>query len=185
MRVGVAVRIGAVMIAPMTMWGLSLRAASPAPISLAVAGRANATPWVASDGPFVAVTWGASKNSATDVFVAISRDSGGTFGAPVQVNDTAGDARLGGELPPRVALWRSSEASDPEVVVLWTARAAVTQVRIARSRDGGRTFESSIALQAPDAAGDRGWPSLAVDAAAPHTRSGSTIADLRQHAPPG
>ena len=164
MRVGVALRIGAVMVASLTMWGPSLRAAvSPEPISLAVAGRSNATPWVASDGRFVAVVWGASIKGATDVFIAISRDGGGTFGAPVQVNTTAGEARLGGELPPRVALWRSSASSEPEVVVLWTARAAATQIRTARSRDGGRTFEPSIALQTPDAAGDRGWPSLALD----------------------
>ena len=47
--------------------------------------------------------------------------------------------------------------------MLWTARAAVTQVQhrtVARRRQDVRTV---VALQAPDAAGDRGWPSLALD----------------------
>ena len=36
--------------------------------------------------------------------MATSRDEGATFGAPVQVNRVAGDGRVGGEIPPRVAL---------------------------------------------------------------------------------
>ena len=41
--------------------------------------------------------------------------------------------------------------------------ATATAIKTARSRDGGRTFEPPVALQAADAAGDRGWPSLALD----------------------
>jgi hypothetical protein len=49
------------------------------------------------------------------------------------------------------------------VVVLWTARAGATSINIARSNDGGRSFEPASPLQGPGAAGDRGWPSLALD----------------------
>ncbi len=76
----------------------------PTAVTLGVEGRSNATPWVASDGPNVAVVWGATVDGKTDVFVAVSRDSGASFGKAVQVNTLAGEARLGGELPPRVAL---------------------------------------------------------------------------------
>src|SRR5262245_15768189 len=84
---------------------LAVRCAGPAETgSLAVPGRANSTPSVTALGSFVAVAWGASGAGKTDVFVAVSTDSGRNFGAPVQVNTVAGEARLGGELPPRMAL---------------------------------------------------------------------------------
>src|SRR5687768_13782924 len=115
----------------------SLLAVPPQPLvatgaqatTLGIAGRTNATPWVAAHGSFVAVVWGASSEGRTDVFVAVSRDRGTTFDSPVQVNASAGGARLGGELPPRVALVPRDGASD--IVVLWTARAAATQILMA------------------------------------------------------
>ncbi len=143
---------------------LGLRAAPPAGVaSLAVTGRSNSTPWVAAAGSFVAVAWGASTAGKADVFVAISRDAGLTFAAPVQVNKVPGEARLGGELPPRVALAAGTGSADPEIAVLWTARGETTALRTARSRDGGRTFEPPVTLQSAGAAGDRGWPALALD----------------------
>jgi hypothetical protein len=81
----------------------------------------------------------------------------------VQVNTDAGEARLGGELPPRVAL-RARPSGPPEIIVLWTARAATTAIKIARSLDGGASFSPAVTLQEHDAPGDRGWPALTVDA---------------------
>jgi hypothetical protein len=134
------------------------------PLHLAIAGRTNAAPWIAAEGPFVAVAWGASgKDAKNDVFVATSRNGGRSFGPPVQVNTIAGEARLGGEMPPRVALSRRSGRHEPEIVVLWTARGTGTSIKLARSKDGGRTFLPSEELQAATAAGDRGWPALALD----------------------
>jgi hypothetical protein len=138
-----------------------------AAVTLRVPDRANATPWVAASGDFVAVAWGASAAAKTgDVYVAVSRDGGRTFGAPVQVNTVAGEGRLGGELPPRVSLARKSggvAGADPEIVVLWNARGTVTSIKMSKSRDGGKTFDPPMALSSPDAAGDRGWPALTVD----------------------
>jgi hypothetical protein len=111
----------------------------------------------------VAVAWGASVSGKGDVFVSVSRDSGRTFGPPVQVNSVAGEARLSGEIPPRVALWRNSDSTDPEIAVLWNAHGETTSIKTARSRDGGRTFDAAVVLQAPGAAGDRGWTALALD----------------------
>jgi hypothetical protein len=51
----------------------------------------------------------------------------------------------------------------PEIAVLWTARAATTEIKVARSRDGGRTFTEPVTLQSAGAAGDRGWPAVAFD----------------------
>jgi hypothetical protein len=59
-------------------------AASPA--TLGAPGRTNSTPSIAADGPFVAVVWGgAEPDGTTDVFLAVSRDAGRTFGAPRRV----------------------------------------------------------------------------------------------------
>jgi hypothetical protein len=145
---------------------VALTAFAPAPprtTTLSVAGRVNGTPWIAADGRFVAVAWGATAEAKTDVFAAVSRDGGQTFSAPVQVNVVDGEGRLGGEMPPRIALVRRGGAALPELVVLWTARGDSTAVKTARSRDGGKSFDPPIAMQSQGAAGDRGWPALALD----------------------
>lgn len=132
--------------------------------TLAVPGRANAAPWIASQGRFVAVAWGAQLAGKWDVFVATSDDEGATFRPPVQVNAVAGDGRIGGEIPPRVALHQAAGASRPEVVVAWNAKDRGTEIKVARSTDFGGTFGAPVSLQASGAAGDRGWHSLTVDA---------------------
>lgn len=133
------------------------------PVPLDVADRTDATPWVAASGAFVAVTWGATANGKADVFIATSRDGGATFTPPVQVNTIAGEARLGAELPPRVSLVERDGRRTPDVVVLWTARGAATEIKAARSNDGGRTFDPAVVLQSTAAPGDRGWPAMTVD----------------------
>jgi hypothetical protein len=50
--------------------------------------------------------------------------------------------------------------------VAWVARGVTTEIKAARSRDGGASFETPTTLQASGAVGDRGWPALAVDASA-------------------
>ena len=78
------------------------------------------------------------------------------------MNAVEGDARLGGELPPRVGL-AARGGQDPEIVVAYGAQAAGTEIRVARSLDGGRTFAHTRALQAAGASGDRGWHAMALD----------------------
>ena len=144
---------------------LVVQAAPPADIvSLAVPGRSNSTPSVAAAGSFVAVAWGASSAGKSDVYLAVSNNSGQSFGEPVRVNTVAGEARLGGELPPRVALFSTGKSAAPEIAVVWTTRSeTATELKLSRSRDGGRTFERAATLQSPGSAGDRGWPALAID----------------------
>ena len=136
--------------------------AAPGDVTLAVDGRTNATPWVASAGQFVAVTWAASASGKGDIYLATSRNGGRTFDAPVRVNALAGDARVSGEIAPRVSL-RAVAGSPPEIAVTWNARDTGTAIRTARSRDGGRTFAAPVTLQTPGAAGDRGWQASAMD----------------------
>ena len=82
-------------------------------VTLAVAGRTNSTPWIASDGRFVAVAWSAAAAGKGDVMIAVSRDGGLTFATPVRVNAIEGEARISGEIAPRVALLRASPAPIP------------------------------------------------------------------------
>ncbi len=155
---GVLVSLGAVPAVPAT---------PPHETVLSVAGRVNATPWMVADGRFIAVAWGATTaDGKTDVFLSTSRNNGVTFGAPQQVNTQAGEARLGGEMPPRVAIAKSASYGGPDVAVLWTARGAAadaTAIKLTRSRDGGHFFSAPVALQTADAAGNRGWPALTLD----------------------
>ena len=138
-------------------------ATEPEPV-LAVPGSSNQTPSAAAIGEVVAVTWSAQPpQGKTDIYLSVSRDNGRTFGAPVRVNAVAGEARAGGELPPRVALVARAGQPDPEIVVAYGSKAEGTGIKIARSVDGGRTFAPGRALQAAEAPGDRGWHAMAID----------------------
>jgi len=151
--------------AALVLLGGQPRAQAPATdgVTLSVAGRTNAAPWVAASGRFVAVTWGAARDGKWDVYVATSADEGKTFGAPVRVNTVDGEGRIGGEIPPRVALHLPPGAAAPHVVVAWNAKDQGTEIKIARSRDFGTSFAPPVSLQSAGAAGDRGWHSLTID----------------------
>ncbi len=139
-------------------------AAPPEPLTLAIPGRTNSTPWVAASAGFVAVAWGAAGADKTgDVMLAVSRDGGRSFAPPATVNNVAGHARISGEIAPRVAL-SPRRGSDPLITVTWNARQANSEIRSATSTDGGRTFTSSIQLATQGAAGDRGWQAATLDA---------------------
>jgi hypothetical protein len=145
-------------------------------VLLEVAGRSNATPTMAAVDRFVAVTWGATApGGQTDVYAAVSRDGARGFAMPVRVNDVPGDASLGGEQPPQVALVPRA-GRDPEVLVLWTAKAKDgTRLLTARSTDGGASFGNAAVVGASVAQGNRGWESLAVD------RDGHAVAVWLDH----
>ena len=132
--------------------------------TLAISGATNQTPWVAAQGAQVAVVWGAKTDSQGNVFAAVSQDGGRTFAPPVRVNAVAGEARISGEIAPRVAIVPAATGAAAEIVVAWNAKDSGTQVKLARSRDGGRTFSAPVPLQAAGAAGDRGWQALTLDA---------------------
>ena len=146
-----------------TLASITLAAQPSQPGTLAVANRANSTPWIASSGSFVAVAWGAAAAGKGDIFLAVSRNGGSAFSAPVRVNSVDGDARISGEIAPRVALMPRSGAPDPLITVTWNAKDGTTQIRTARSRDGGRTFVEEMNLQAKGAIGDRGWQASTLD----------------------
>jgi hypothetical protein len=138
--------------------------AAPPPMTLAVRNRANSTPWVAAAGSFVAVAWGAAANGKGDIYLAVSRDGGRAFAAPVRVNSVAGDARISGEIAPRVALLAKPGDAHPLITVAWNAKDGTTEIRTARSRDGGRSFVDEMNLQTNGTLGDRGWQASTLDA---------------------
>jgi hypothetical protein len=133
-------------------------------VTLAISGRANATPSVAALDQFVAVVWGASLPSGgTDVYSAISRDGGRTFQKPVRVNDVDGEASLGLEQPPHISLV-VRKGGEPSIVVVWTAKTKDgTRLRLARSENGGASFTGAATFAGSEAPGNRGWVSTTVD----------------------
>ena len=57
-------------------------------------------------------------------------------------------------------------ASDPSIVIVWTAKAeGGTRLVSARSDDGGLTFSAPALVPGTDAPGNRGWESAAADSA--------------------
>ena len=134
-----------------------------AALTIGVAGRSNANASIASSGSFVGVAWAArSKDGATDIYTATSRDGARSFGAPVRVNQMPGEASTNGEQPPRIVL-NPRGSIDPGIVVVWTAKSASgTRLVSARSSDGGKSFGPTESVPGGEAAGNRGWESAAV-----------------------
>jgi hypothetical protein len=132
--------------------------------SLAIGGRANANVSLAASGQFVSAVWsGSTKEGVTDIYSAVSRDGGLTFGTPTRVNSKPGDARVNGEQPPRVALGQA-RGGVPEITVMWTSRAGHGTVLLtSRSSDGGKSFSSTRVVSGTDASGNRGWEAIGVD----------------------
>ena len=137
---------------------------------------ANANPSVSALDQFVAVTWSAATSSgATDIYGTTSRDGGRTFAAPTRVNRTPGDASVGGEQPPRVALLPRT-GGEPAIVIAWTTKAAAgTRLVTARSDDGGRSFLAAVPVPGSESPGNRGWESIAA------TRDGEVVAIWLDH----
>jgi hypothetical protein len=115
---------------------------------------------------FIALAWSASTSGGSDIYSAVSRDGGATFSAPSRVNAIDGDARTGGEQPPRVVLIPATKGTTPEIAVVWSTKApGATRLLVARSRDGGKSFGAAVIIPGADGAGNRGWESVAVDPA--------------------
>jgi hypothetical protein len=132
--------------------------------TLAVEGRSNENVSLVASGSFVVAVWSASTSESTDIYSAVSVDDGVTWGVPVRVNSTPGEARAGGEQPPRITLLPPRGIHDPDVVIMWAARGEKgTRLLFASSRDGGRTYSKSEAVPGTVAPGNRGWHSLATD----------------------
>jgi hypothetical protein len=143
---------------------------------IGVASRASANPSLAAIGRFAVVVWSAATTAGvTDIYASTSRDGGRVFGAPVRVNRTPGDASVGGEQPPRVALVPNA-GRDPSIVVVWTAKdLAGTRLLSARSNDGGQSFLTPVRVPGSESSGNRGWESIAP------TRDGDVVALWLDH----
>jgi hypothetical protein len=131
---------------------------------LSVGGRTNANVSLAANGTVVAAVWAASLPSGiTDIYAAVSRDAGSTFGQPVRVNGKPGDAHVTGEQPPRAAI-RSKGDASPDIDVVWTSKNDLGGTIVtARSSDGGKTFGATTAIPGGEGAGNRGWENIAID----------------------
>ena len=158
------VRLIVIAVAGSTALSLAGAAQSPQPQTLAVADSVNATPSLAASGRSVAAVWTATKDGKTNVYLALSTDSGVTFSPPRRVNDQDGDAGATNEQPPRVVISGSGTAQT--ITVIWSKRDTGPMdtrrdvIRIARSTDGGRTFSPARYTHDPSLSGARGWETV-------------------------
>ena len=133
--------------------------------TLGVPGFVNSAPSLAVLDRMVVAVWSAVKDGAANVYVATSNDGGLTFSDPRRVNDVEGDASANSEQPPRAVVSGPSDART--ITVVWSKRNDGPQrsrrdvVRVARSRDGGRTFSAASSIHDSTVTGARGWESLA------------------------
>ncbi len=92
------------------------------------------------------VAWVGTGGGASNVYLA--RADGDAFAAPVRVNDVAGDAAPHEQAPAQVAV-----GPRGEVYVVWQnnreipgRRFPASDLRLARSMDGGRTFAPAVTV---------------------------------------
>jgi hypothetical protein len=128
----------------------SMQPAPPAAAFATVAAGEAGHPTTAIDAErgTVYVAWVGAPDAAgrADVFLARSDDGGQSYGAPVRVNDIPGDAAPHAQAPAQVAV-----GPDGTVYVAWQNNTKVegrrfpaSDLRLARSTDGGRTFEPAV-----------------------------------------
>ena len=115
-----------------------VRAHMSAPFMVAAGGVSNPTVALAPDGAPLIAWVGQDGN----VFVARRADQG-AFGKPVRANDVAGEAAPHEQAPAQVAT-----GPEAQVYVIWQTRMPIagrrfpaSDLRFARSTDGGRSFE--------------------------------------------
>lgn len=137
-------------VAALLAFGCSMQPAAPE-VTVATVVAAGAThPTVAVDpaSGAVYVAWVGTPDAdgRADVYLARSDDGGATYAAPVRVNDIPGDAAPHAQAPAQVAV-----GPDGTVYVVWQnntkiegRRFPASDLRLARSRDGGRSFEPAV-----------------------------------------
>src|SRR5690606_9850951 len=110
------------------------------------AGASNPTVAVDPRTGTAYVAWVGVQSGNADVYLA--RIERGEAGAPVRVNDIPGDAAPHEQAPAQVAV-----APNGDVLVLWQNNTPVegrrfpaSDLRLARSTDGGRTFEPAVTV---------------------------------------
>lgn len=109
-------------------WGAAAQRAptpdAPVAVMLQVSGRVSSVPSLAARGDVAVVAWAATApGGRTDAFVAVSRDAGPSFAAPVRANDVAGTVRAATESGPRVALGPPlAGRAAPVIVLVWAGR---------------------------------------------------------------
>lgn len=115
-------------------------------LTLADAGASNPTVAVDPRTGTAYVAWVGAQPDKADVYLA--RIEGGVAGAPVRVNDIPGDAAPHEQAPAQVAV-----APNGDVLVLWQNNTPVegrrfpaSDLRLARSTDGGRSFEPAVTV---------------------------------------
>lgn len=115
-------------------------------------GASNPTVAASSDGR-AWIAWVGAEEGASNVWVSRSGDDG-SFLPPVRVNDIEGDAAPHEQAPAQIEI-----GPEGNVYVLWQNNTVVagrmypySNLRLARSTDGGRTFEPAIFVN-DDAAG--------------------------------
>ena len=113
------------------------RSSGGAPTNVAAVGVSNPTVALQRDGSPLVAWVGQDGN----VFV-VRRDTLGAFGKPVRANDIAGEAAPHEQAPAQVAT-----GPDGSAYVIWQTRVPIagrrfpaSDLRVARSNDGGRTF---------------------------------------------
>lgn len=118
-----------------------------AEVTLAVTGGSNPTTAIDATTGESFVAWVETVGTESNVQL-VRIDPGGTLAEPVRVNDRAGDAAPHFQAPAQVAV-----GSDGEVYALWTNNTIIpgrtfpaSDLRFARSTDGGRSFTSAISV---------------------------------------
>lgn len=151
MRAGTVAGVAALAAVPVLALARGGGGDAPRPVAgeavvVSPAATGNPTAALAPDGTGW-VAWIASEDGVANVFAA-RLDSAGAAGGAIRVNDVAGDAAPHEQAPARVAV-----GPEGNVYVVWQNNTRVegrrflaSDLRFARSTDGGRSFEPATTV---------------------------------------
>jgi hypothetical protein len=127
----------ALIVVPLT----AVESSTPTDIRLSTRGARADSLAIASRGSSVALAWMAGEENREDLWVSVSHDGGRTASAPARLRASTPTASVGN---PSIAVLSGDGAS---VVAVWAAVAGEgrQELMLARSTDGGRSFQVSPA----------------------------------------
>ena len=150
---------------------------SSADVQLAVSGTLNRMPSLAVSGNRVVAVWTSTQNDVMDVYAAVSEDGGS------DVLEPRSASTIGRETCRRMrSSHRASASSESAITIIWPSRRdGTTDIRMARSTDGGRTFRRQRTLTCSGRLqGLRGWQGLTPGRNGGFLRCGSMAAMQRR-----
>src|SRR5699024_6514627 len=118
--------------------------------TVAAGNASRSTVAVDRSNGIVYVAWTGTENAVSNIYLARLKRGEAAFSTPIRVNSNPGNASVGAQAPPQVVV-----SPNGFVYVAWIKQTRVegrrfpaSDIYVARSKDGGRTFAPGVTVAA-------------------------------------